>query len=125
MLDMLLTNVSISTQYAPLEVPWSDQNTDSLQLVVYFALALCIYPGFFALYPAMERRNQVRALQYSNGVRPVPLWLAYLFFDYSIVLLSSAVVIILWATLSNIWYHVAYIFAVLILASSPPFHGYH
>lgn len=114
-LDMLLTNVTIKAGYAPLEIPWSDQNTDSLQLVVYFALALCIYPGFFALYPAMERRNQVRALQYSNGVRPVPLWLAYLLFDYSIVLVSSAVVIILWAALSDIWYHVAYIFVVLIL----------
>lgn len=114
-LDMLLSNVSVATSYAPLEIPWGDQNTDSLQLLVYFVLALCIYPGFFALYPSSERRNQVRALQYSNGVRPIPLWLAYLAFDYSIVLLASIVCIALWAALSDIWYHVAYVFVVLIL----------
>lgn len=115
MLSMLLTNVTVSARYAPLEVAWADQNTDSLQLLVYMILILCVYPGFFALYPSTERRGYVRGLQYSNGVRPLPLWMAYLAFDFSIVLVSSAIAFALWAALSDIWYHVGYIFLILIL----------
>ncbi|ROT43326.1 ABC transporter [Sodiomyces alkalinus F11] len=114
-LDMLLTNVTVSARYAPLEIPWADQNTDSLQLLVYMTLILCVYPGFFALYPSTERRGYVRGLQYSNGVRPLPLWLAYIAFDFSIVLVSSAICIALWAALSDIWYHVGYLYLIFIL----------
>ncbi|KAL2759476.1 hypothetical protein ACRALDRAFT_1074244 [Sodiomyces alcalophilus JCM 7366] len=114
-LDMLLTNVTVSAQYAPLKIPWADQNTDSLQLLVYMILILCVYPGFFALYPSTERRGYVRGLQYSNGVRPLPLWMAYIAFDFGIVLVSSAIAIALWAALSDIWYHVGYVYLIFIL----------
>ncbi|KAL8972428.1 MAG: hypothetical protein Q9183_000560 [Haloplaca sp. 2 TL-2023] len=66
-LDTLLTNVSIGTQYQPFDVPWVSGAGKTLQLIVYFGLALCAYPAFFALYPTLERLRHVRQLHYSNG----------------------------------------------------------
>ncbi|KAJ2903935.1 hypothetical protein MKZ38_009099 [Zalerion maritima] len=116
-LDMLLTNTTISSSTAIFDRPIGLNTGDSLQLLVYFGLALAAFPGFFALYPNIERRRNIRGLQYSNGVRSLPLWLAYLLFDFSIALVSVVIVVIIWATLSEIWYHVAYIFPVLMLYS--------
>ncbi|KAM0322314.1 hypothetical protein ACHAQA_009604 [Verticillium albo-atrum] len=114
-LDMLLSNVTVAARYAPLEISWSDQNTQSLQLFVYISLVLCLYPAFFALYPSLERRRHVRGLEYSNGVRPLPLWMAYIAFDFAIVLVASAIMVAVWAGVSNIWYHIGYIYLILIL----------
>ncbi|RBQ82602.1 hypothetical protein VDGD_07454 [Verticillium dahliae] len=114
-LDMLLSNVTVSTRYAPLEISWADQNTQSLQLFVYIALALCLYPAFFALYPSLERHRHVRGLEYSNGVRPLPLWMAYIAFDFSIVLVASAIMVAAWAAVSDIWYHIGFIYLIFIL----------
>ncbi|KAK3939069.1 hypothetical protein QBC46DRAFT_388735 [Diplogelasinospora grovesii] len=113
-MDMVLTNTSIASTYLNFDIPASPEAGNSLQLIVYVGLALCAYPGFFALYPNLERRRNVRGLQYSNGVSPFPLWLAYTGFDFAIVLLSSAIVTALFAGLSNIWYHVGYIFVVFM-----------
>src|SRR5690606_30868766 len=76
----------------------------------------CAYPAFFSLYPNLERRRNVRGLQYSNGVRPLPLWLAYTSFDFVIVLAGAVISIALFAGLApNVWYHVGYVFVVLML----------
>lgn len=69
----------------------------TLQLILYFGLAMSVYPAFFALYPTVERLRKVRALHYSNGIRAAPLWLAYLAFDFLFVLLISAVVTAIFA----------------------------
>ncbi|KAF4826172.1 ATP-binding cassette sub-family A member 3 [Colletotrichum tropicale] len=115
LMNMLLSNVTLMMAWAPFATPWDPDTGNSLQFLVYTGIALSAYPGFFALYPSLERRRMVRGLQYSNGVRPLPLWLAYLAFDFIVVLASTALVTILWATLSNIWYHVGYIFLVFML----------
>ncbi len=70
-LDTLLTNVSISTQYQAFDVPWVSGAGKILQLIVYFGLAMCAYPAFFALYPTLERLRNVRQLHYSNGMYPL------------------------------------------------------
>ena len=67
-LDTLLTNVSISTQYQAFDVPWVSGAGKTLQLIVYFGLAMCAFPAFFALYPTLERLRNVRQLHYSNGM---------------------------------------------------------
>ncbi|TPX07074.1 uncharacterized protein E0L32_010969 [Thyridium curvatum] len=115
LLDMMLTNTSIAATYAPFNIPWAPDTGKSLQLLVYIGLALCAYPGFFALYPNLERRRNVRGLEYSNGVRVFPLWAAYVAFDFAIVILSSALAVILFAALSKVWYHVGYLFLVFAL----------
>lgn len=114
-MDVMLTNISIGTQYASFDIPWAPATGKSLQLVVYFGLAMAAYPGFFSLYPTIERTRNIRGLEYSNGVRSLPLWLAYLTFDFLIVLLSSAVSVIIFATSSSAWYHVEYLFVIFML----------
>ncbi|KAK1759578.1 ATP-binding cassette sub-family A member 5 [Echria macrotheca] len=113
--DMMLTNTSIASTFVNFDTPFTPDAGQSLQLLVYITLALCAYPGFFALYPNLERRRNVRGLQYSNGVTPLPLWLAHTAFDFSIVLVSSAIVVAMWAGLANLWYHVGYLFLIFIL----------
>lgn len=92
-LDNVLEQTSISTSYQSFAVPFSPGAGKTLQLVLYFGLAMSVYPAFFALYPCMERLRNVRALHYSNGIRAGPLWLAYLTFDFLFVLIVSAVAV--------------------------------
>lgn len=115
LMDVALSNISIGTQYASFDVPWAPNTGKSLQLVVYFGLAMAAYPGFFSLYPTIERTRKIRGLQYSNGVRSLPLWLAYLTFDFLIVLVSSALSVVIFATSSSAWYHVGYLFPIFML----------
>ncbi|KAK0123573.1 hypothetical protein ONS96_010552 [Cadophora gregata f. sp. sojae] len=114
-MDVAITNISIGTQYASFDIPWAPRTGKTLQLVVYFGLAMAAYPGFFSLYPTIERTRNIRGLEYSNGVRSLPLWLAYLTFDFLIVLVSSALSVIIFATSSSAWYHVGYLFVIFML----------
>ncbi|KAI9843397.1 MAG: hypothetical protein M1837_006423 [Sclerophora amabilis] len=113
--DILLTNVSISTQFSNLDIPWQADAGKSLQLIVYFGLAMAAYPAFFGLYPTVERLQNVRALHYSNGVRSLPLWVAYLLFDFCIVAVTSTIAIIAFAAAFDAWYHIGYLFCVFLL----------
>ncbi|KAI0878698.1 hypothetical protein GGS24DRAFT_371499 [Hypoxylon argillaceum] len=114
-LDIMLSNTSIATTFAPFTTPFVPGTGNSLQLLTYFSLVLAAYPAFFGLYPNVERRRNVRGLQYSNGVRSLPLWVAYTTFDFFIVLVSSAIVTGIFASASNVWYHVDYLFLILFL----------
>ncbi|KAI0204611.1 hypothetical protein F4808DRAFT_350211 [Astrocystis sublimbata] len=114
-LDIILSNTSIATTFAPFTSPFVPGTGNSLQLLTYLCLSLAAYPAFFGLYPNVERRRNVRGLQYSNGVRSLPLWSAYTLFDFVIVLISSAIVTAIFASVSNVWYHVEYMFLILFL----------
>ncbi|RDW76105.1 putative ABC transporter-3 [Coleophoma crateriformis] len=114
-LDSLLMNITIGTQYSTFDIPWAPSTGKALQLVVYFGLAMAAYPGFFSLYPTIERVRNVRGLEYSNGVQSLPLWLAYLAFDWMIVLGSSALSVIIFASYTSQWYHVGYLFIIFVL----------
>lgn len=114
--DMLLTNTTISTSFKSFNIPWPNNATNQIQFIFYFGLIMSCYPAFFALYPTRERLLHIRALQYSNGARPVPLWLAYLSFDWLNVLITSAIMIIILAASSpDNWWHIGYMFVVLFL----------
>lgn len=115
LLDVFLTNTTIATTWSSFDVPFNPGIGDALSLVIYMSLALSCYPAFFALYPSNERRRFVRALQYSNGVRPFPLWGAYLLFDFTVAIISTALLTALWAGMSNVWYHLEYVFVVFFL----------
>ncbi|KPM35547.1 hypothetical protein AK830_g11010 [Neonectria ditissima] len=115
LLDVVLTNTSIATTWSSFEIPFSPSTGNALNLIVYMGIALSVYPAFFALYPSMERRRFIRGLEYSNGVRPFPLWMAYLLFDFIIALVSSAIVTTIWAGISSIWFHLGYVFLVFFL----------
>ncbi|KAK0384392.1 hypothetical protein NLU13_8479 [Sarocladium strictum] len=89
---------------------------DSLFYIIIVCLMQALYPAFFAIYPAYERRTQVRALQYSNGIRPAPLLTAYLFFDFIFVVVIAAVTTVLMSVAAS-WWSVFHVFIVLL------FHG--
>ena len=115
-INILLTNITISVGYADFDVPPKPRLYDlrALMFIVYFVLVICIYPGFFAIYPTRERLQNVRALQYSNGVRSLPTWLAHLAFDSAFIVLISMLSTIILATGSHLWYHIAYLFPILV-----------
>lgn len=115
LMNMFLSNTTLAARYAAFDIPLADNTGNSLQLLVYVCLALSAYPAFFALYPNIERKRNVRGLQYSNGVRQFPLWIAYAAFDFINVILSSAIVIALFVAIANVWYHAGYLFLVLVL----------
>jgi ATP-binding cassette subfamily A (ABC1) protein 3 len=114
-MDMILTNITIATQFSQFDIPFAPSTGKALQLIVYFGLAMSAYPGFFSLYPTVERTRNIRGLEYSNGVRSLPLWLAYIAFDFQVVLISSAVSVAIFAASTSAWYHVGYLFLVFVL----------
>ncbi|KAH7560273.1 nod factor export ATP-binding protein I [Bipolaris maydis] len=115
MLDSIASNITIATQYQKFAVPFAPSMGDTLQLTLYFGLAMCVYPALFALYPTQERLRNVRALHYSNGIRAVPLWLAYTAFDFIFVLIISAVTTIIFVAASSAFYAPGYLFVVFFL----------
>ncbi|KAF2474469.1 P-loop containing nucleoside triphosphate hydrolase protein [Lindgomyces ingoldianus] len=114
-LSNTLTNIPISTQYQAFAVPFAPGTGKTLQLILYFGLAMSVYPAFFALYPTVERLRKVRALHFSNGIRAAPLWLAYLIFDFVFVLAISAIVMGIFIGVSSVWYAPGYLFVVFFL----------
>ncbi|RYP65570.1 hypothetical protein DL769_006273 [Monosporascus sp. CRB-8-3] len=114
-LNIMLANTSIATTFAPFDIPWAPSTGDSLNLFVYFCLALCASPAFFGLYPNIERRRNVRGLQYSNGVRSLPLWVSHVGFDFAIVVVSMGITVAIFAAASDVWYHVGYLFVIFAL----------
>lgn len=111
----LLGDIPITTSFTAFDVSWAPSSGKSLQMVLYFGLAMSAYPGFFSLYTNVERLRKVRALHYSNGVRALPLWLAYTMFDFLIVLVVSAVAIIIFTAATNVWYAPGYLFLIFAL----------
>ncbi|KAF3044600.1 hypothetical protein E8E12_001552 [Didymella heteroderae] len=114
-LDNVLSNVPISTQYQQFAVPFAPNMGDTLQLTLYFGLAMCVFPALFALYPTQERLRKVRALHYSNGIRAVPLWLAYTAFDFIFVLIIAGVTTAIFVGASSAFYGPGYLFVVFAL----------
>ncbi|EAT88627.1 hypothetical protein HBI56_042380 [Parastagonospora nodorum] len=114
-LDNVLTDVAITTSYQQFAVPFAPNMGDTLQLILYFGLAMTVYPALFALYPTQERLRNVRALHYSNGIRAVPLWLAYTTFDFFFVLIISGITVAIFVGASSAWYAPGYLFVVFSL----------
>ncbi|KAF2032632.1 ABC transporter [Setomelanomma holmii] len=114
--SMLMSNTTIATSFKSFNVPWPEDATNQIQFIFYFCLIMSCYPAFFALYPTRERLLNIRALQYSNGARPLPLWLAYLCFDWLNILITSVImIIILVASAPHNWWNPGYLFVVLFL----------
>ncbi|KAF3769793.1 P-loop containing nucleoside triphosphate hydrolase protein [Cryphonectria parasitica EP155] len=114
-LSNVVEGVPITTSFQSFAVPFAPSAGKTLQLILYFGLAMSVYPAFFALYPCVERLRNVRALHYSNGIRAGPLWLAYLIFDFLFVLVISAVVTGIFVGASSVWYAPGYLFVVFFL----------
>lgn len=114
-LNSMRTNISIATTYSHFDLPAPSSLGDSLQLAIYFTIALGIAPAFFGMYPNLERRSHVRSLQYSSGVRSLPLWAAHLLFDSGIFIVAMIVAAVALVASSDMWYSPGYLFPVFIL----------
>ncbi|KAI0505291.1 hypothetical protein F5B22DRAFT_532271 [Xylaria bambusicola] len=87
---------------------------NSVIWVTIFCLVQALYPAFFSLYPTYERKSQVRALQYSNGIRPFPTVFSYWVFDSFFVIIVAVICTVLIAPATE-WFGVGYLFVVQAL----------
>ena len=68
----------------------------------FFGAAMAVFPAFFSLYVAKERRSAVQAMQLSNGLSdPVGMWLGHLLFDSMFGVIAATIITIVFATASN------------------------
>lgn len=113
-LNTILANTTIATSYKEFDYPVAPSTGRGLQLVAYFAVACSIFPGLFGLYPNAERLKNVRSLQYSSGVRTLPVWAAHIIFDFGIIVVPMILAAMIFVVSSNSWYHGGYLFPIFI-----------
>ncbi|CAO2648284.1 Nn.00g075510.m01.CDS01 [Neocucurbitaria sp. VM-36] len=116
-IDLIFSNVPISTAYDKFATTAIPNLVDftPLMFIIYYGLIMCCYPVFFALYPTNERISNVRSMQYSNGIRPVPLWLSHLSFDAMFVVVISVVATVLLSISTPVWTGLGFIFIIFLL----------
>lgn len=118
LLASVLYNTSISGHYEPFGSGIPPNTGQGLQVIVYFSVACSIIPGLLGLYPNLERRRSIRALQYSSGARALPVWAGHFLFDFAIIVVSMAIAVGIFAAASDVWYHVGYLFPVFVFYAS-------
>jgi ABC-type multidrug transport system ATPase subunit len=115
-LDVLITGVKIATSLAAFDRSLPPDTTDALMFAFFFSLVMCLSSALFALYPTKERVRNVRAMEYSNGVRPLPLWTAYTLFDTGIATASAILAMVIFGTtMKQAWFGLGYLMVVLLL----------
>ncbi|KZL85570.1 abc transporter [Colletotrichum incanum] len=115
LLSVVGSNISIAVAYSPFDSVIPSSTLTTAQVAIYFSIVLSIIPAFFGLYPNIERRNHVRGLQYSSGVRSLPLWTSHLIFDFGVFFIPLLVGAIIFAVSSQIWYAPGYLFPIFLL----------
>uniref|UniRef100_A0A8H8CNN7 ABC transporter domain-containing protein n=1 Tax=Psilocybe cubensis TaxID=181762 RepID=A0A8H8CNN7_PSICU len=88
----------------------------SLRWIVFFGAVMAVYPAFYTLYVAKERRTSVQAMQFSNGLtNPLGLWLGHLMFDtLSVVVLSTIITVVFAAAASNQFHGLGFLWFVMV-----------
>ncbi|WYZ43756.1 hypothetical protein EsH8_VII_000192 [Colletotrichum jinshuiense] len=109
------TGVPIAVQLAFFSSSVPLDAGSGLIAAVLLAFLHTLYPAFFALYPAYEKVQKVRALQYSNNVRPCPLWVSYIMIDMTIVIIIAALATLALSAHVQNWYFVGYMFPIFWL----------
>lgn len=128
-----LVGTMIGSQNTPPGLGWA------IIFVFFFGFAMAVAAAFPALYPtwvliplylffamlmkrSFERVRKVRALHYSNGVRPAPLWLGHLLYEGTFLVISGIICALIIATNNpSAWYQPLYlilIFALYAIAST-------
>ncbi|KAM0266934.1 hypothetical protein ACHAPA_006503 [Fusarium lateritium] len=109
------SDVPITVQLALFSNSTPADAGSGLIAAIILAFLHSLYPAFFALYPTDEKLHKVRALQYSNNVRPYPLWASYALFDMIFVtIIASLGTLAISANVEN-WYFAGYMFPVMWL----------
>ena len=87
----------------------------TLQLALYFSIALSIGPAFLSLYPNIERRTHVRGLQYSSGVHVLGQWFSHLAFDFAVLLIPTLAAALIFMFTSDAFWNPGYLIPVFLL----------
>ncbi|TDL17229.1 P-loop containing nucleoside triphosphate hydrolase protein [Rickenella mellea] len=88
----------------------------TLKWNAFFGSAMAVYPAFFALYVANERRSSVQAMQLSNGLsNPVGLWLGHLMFDSIFTVVIATIIVPLLAFTSNQFNGLEFLWIIIFL----------
>ena len=89
----------------------------SMPISILLCLAFIVASSIAVIYPAFEKNNRVRALQYCNGVSPFALWFGYLLFDMQLIIIQAVFVwgLLFVGPLSKLWYESNYILGAFIL----------
>lgn len=122
LLDVMILNMMIASDYQPLDVPFTANIGDLLIFVAIAGFSMAMYPAFLILYPTAERLRGIRSMQYSNGVTVTPLWLSYLAFDFLVTLIVASVSAIVFQAVTGVWYYLGYLFLILRPCSRMPCH---
>ncbi|KAK9323169.1 hypothetical protein V1517DRAFT_321269 [Lipomyces orientalis] len=109
--------LEIIADYSPFQYPWTLSLVKSLQFEIYFTAALVAFPAFVSIYPASERLRKVKALEFSNGLKALAMWIAYLLFDFAFALLSCVICIGILSSADSALYGLGYFFVVLMFYS--------
>ncbi|CAH0024624.1 unnamed protein product [Clonostachys rhizophaga] len=115
LIDNLLLNETIASTFEPLMTPDTGDTGSLIILTTICGLAMAVYPALLGLYPVFERLKGIRAMHYSNGIQALPLWLAYLTFDFFVTLVVSTIAVIVLSASTSVWYHLEYLFVVFLL----------
>lgn len=111
-----LNGFRINATYKGLDTPSYGQLANSLKYLVFAGVALCVIYSFAALYPTNERLRKVKALHYSNGLKPLSLHTAHLLFELPITLIVSALITIIYAAVvPGVVHEIGLFFVVLWL----------
>ncbi|KAF9471812.1 P-loop containing nucleoside triphosphate hydrolase protein [Pholiota conissans] len=87
-----------------------------LRWMFFFGTVMAIYPAFYALYTSKERTSSVQTMQFSNGLsNPIGLWLGHLMFDSISAILLSTIIVIVFATATDQFYGLGFLWVVLVL----------
>ncbi|KAI1312365.1 hypothetical protein F5Y03DRAFT_390713 [Xylaria venustula] len=114
LVNQVTSNLTIQGSLSQLTTYNQANGGNSVIWIIIFCLVQALYPAFFSLYPTYERRSQVRALQYSNGIRPFPTIFSYWVFDCFFVIIIAAVCTGLIASQAE-WFGIGYLFVVQAL----------
>ncbi|KAI8632504.1 hypothetical protein F5Y19DRAFT_421495 [Xylariaceae sp. FL1651] len=114
LVNQVRSGVPIEGSLSQLTTYHQPDGGNSVIWITIFCLVQALYPAFFSLYPTYEKRSQVRALQYSNGIRPFPTLFSYWIFDFFFVIIISVVCTVLISSQAP-WFGVGYLFVVQAL----------
>lgn len=106
----------IATNWQFIPSPYTSVFGKATLWVVFFGLAMALWPTFAAIYPTWEKASQVRANQYSNGAKPAGLWLGHLFFEFPVIIFIPTLLTIVFAALGK-FHGLGVLWLVMILYS--------
>lgn len=89
---------------------------NSVVFVTFFLYSMALAAAFATLYPTFEKVRHVRALHYSNGVRPSALWLGHLLYESPWLMISGLLSVLVMATnVPSNWYSSSMLAVVFFL----------